>query len=108
VTFVSRWTKVRISLVGTAVLAVATFGGPAFERWCPHIAAARPISANIVAGALLMPLELLVAYGLVTAVQNFRRQRRWRAVSAELAVATGSTWHDLRGLLVYQYSASSL
>ncbi|MFC0005000.1 hypothetical protein [Micromonospora siamensis] len=67
----------------------------------PNFAEQMPVTANVVAGAVLVPAEIFVVYGIVDRLLSRRRQQRWASVAAELAQAIGKKWSDLRELLHY-------
>ncbi|MFC0504960.1 hypothetical protein [Micromonospora costi] len=90
------WTTL---LAGTGAAAALAMG--CLLDWIkPTFAEQMPVTANIVAGAALVPAEIFVVYGVVDRLLSRRRQQRWTSVAAELAQAIGQKWSDLRELLL--------
>jgi hypothetical protein len=67
-----------------------------------------PITANIIAGIVLLPADLVVIYGLVDYLLARQRQRRWSTVLGELTSAIGDRWTHLHRLLVRRYALNNV
>ncbi|MEV7326685.1 hypothetical protein [Micromonospora sp. NPDC093244] len=104
----SRLIKMWWTLVGVLSLALVVGGGPFVDGRWPQLADQAPVTANIVAGAMLVPLELYIAGVLLAGLQNLRRRRQWQVAAAEFTEAMGGTWARIRDLLVYQYAINEI
>src|SRR5436190_23118662 len=102
----------RVSLLPSGKAGIAAFACGALvvlgAVWSLDLFAADslaklPLTANILAGLGWFPLELLVVYVIVVAIQERQRRRRWESVARELRSAIGTRWSRLRALLIARY-----